>query len=364
MKKSLLALAVLGAFAGAASAQSAVTIYGKIDMGLAKANDGESILTGGPSNDKLQVREQAGSRLGFRGTEDLGGGLKANFQIEHRFQPDGGNITSAASFWDGMSWVGLSGAFGELRLGRDYSPYFWTNIAADPWGYDTVAQAGMLHTSAGIAVSRYGNMISYRTPDMGGLTAQAAIGLAEKDDTEHNIGFNVQYKGGPLYAGFGYHRGGAATGFTGMLLSLNPGMTTSSPTYGPALAELGLDDDHTASSFGFTVSYDLGVAKLIGSVAQSKTETALEDTEDAKARNFLFAVSAPLGGGDLRGVVTQLRGKDGLDGLRITKFGLGYHYPLSKRTKVYADVGSAKTKFDDESLKRRTAFDLGIQHNF
>ena len=101
MKKSLLALAVLGAFAGAASAQSSVTLYGKLDLGFAKAAG---------SADK-QVADGSRSRVGFRGVEDLGGGLKALFQFEHRFNPDDGTVTNAA-FWYGISTVGLGGSFG------------------------------------------------------------------------------------------------------------------------------------------------------------------------------------------------------------------------------------------------------------
>nr|WP_297354381.1 porin [uncultured Caldimonas sp.] len=346
MKKSLLALAVLGAFAGAASAQSNVTIYGKLDLGLVKANDGESMLVGGPANDKLRLDQQAGSRLGFRGTEDLGGGLKANFLIEHRFTPDNG--AADGTFWNGSSWLGLSGAFGEVRLGREYSPYFFTNIAADPWGYDTVAQNGMVHTAAGVAVSRYGNNISYRTPDMGGLTAHVAVGLAEADDTEHNLGFNVQYKAGPMYVGFGYHRGGATAGLAGLTAGA------------PALAIGGTSNDNTAQSWGVTGSYDFGVAKLIGAFAMSDVEmnTGIEDLE---GRSFSIAATAPLGAGEFRAMVSRLEGTDGaVDDFKTTKFGLGYHYPLSKRTKVYADLGTAKST----DLDRRTAVDFGIQHNF
>ncbi|WKB54904.1 porin [Eleftheria terrae] len=341
MKKSLLALALLGAFAGVASAQSAVTIYGKVDLSLAKGNDGTSSLTGAPTGDKLQLMQQAGSRVGFRGTEDLGGGLKANFQIEHRFTPDDG--VANAVHWNGMSWVGLSGSFGEIRLGRDYAPFFWPAIAADPWGFDTVAQVGIAHSAAGIVVYRYGNLLSYRTPDMGGLTAQVGIGLAEKDDTEHNMGFNVQYKGGPLYAGFGYHRG-PASGSAHHLLSA------------AALGALSADDPATA--WTLTGSYDLTVVKLIGSFSMSEVEAT---GADLKARGVTLAATAPLGGGDLRASANRLEGTNGaIDDTKLTKFSLGYHYPLSKRTKLYADVGTAKQTDRD----RRTAVDLGIQHNF
>src|SRR6185369_7420346 len=109
MKKSLLALAVLGAFAGAASAQSSVTIYGSLDEAVAKGNGGTAPIPGTPSNSKAwQLIQSNGSRLGFRGNEDLGGGLSAQFQIEHRFPPEDGN--AATRVWAGRSYVQLSRA--------------------------------------------------------------------------------------------------------------------------------------------------------------------------------------------------------------------------------------------------------------
>ena len=114
MKKSLLALAVLGTLAGAAAAQSSVTLYGRVDLSVAR-NLG---------TDYIVMQNGSGSRLGVRGVEDLGGGLKATFNIEHRFQADNGvasptaNAAAAAPrFWHGRSIVGLQGNFGE-EIGR------------------------------------------------------------------------------------------------------------------------------------------------------------------------------------------------------------------------------------------------------
>ena len=144
MKKSLLALAVLGAFASAASAQSSVTIYGVVDLAVQKANGGNTFNPGvveiaagalspgggvgsaGAGSKAWFLRQSTASRLGFRGSEDLGGGLSAQFQIEHRFSPDTGAIgngdnstatpapsangRSTGSFWQGRSYVQISSA--------------------------------------------------------------------------------------------------------------------------------------------------------------------------------------------------------------------------------------------------------------
>jgi predicted porin len=143
MKKSIVALAVLGAFAGAASAQSSVTIYGLLDMSVAKSNGGTAPNNGGPGNKAWTVQQSAGSRLGFRGNEDLGGGLSAQFQIEHRFNPDTGTLNNPNIFWQGRSYVQLTSAgTGSVYLGRDYSPAFWPAVKSDPFGWDGVGQIG------------------------------------------------------------------------------------------------------------------------------------------------------------------------------------------------------------------------------
>src|SRR5436309_15281019 len=117
MKKSLLALAVLGAFAGAASAQSSVTLFGIVDVNARYGKTGDvkvkSLGTDGINS----------SRLGFRGVEDLGGGLKAGFHLEGALSPDDG--TAGGFNFRRRSTVSLLGNFGEVRLGRDYTPSFW-----------------------------------------------------------------------------------------------------------------------------------------------------------------------------------------------------------------------------------------------
>src|SRR5690349_21044336 len=118
MKKSLLALAVLGAFAGVASAQSSVTLFGIVDVNLRYVKNGDDRAQKQLGTDGINS-----SRLGFRGVEDLGGGLKAGFWIEGAISPDVG--TSGGQTWQRRSTVSLLGNFGEVRLGRDYTPTFW-----------------------------------------------------------------------------------------------------------------------------------------------------------------------------------------------------------------------------------------------
>src|SRR5690606_10200795 len=114
MKKSLLALAVLGTFSGAALAQSSVTIYGVADAGIAYTDNGN------PAGEQWSVEsgQQSGSRLGFKGTEDLGGGLSAIFTLESGFNLDNGTSAQGGRLFGRQAWVGLNGGFGTVKLGR------------------------------------------------------------------------------------------------------------------------------------------------------------------------------------------------------------------------------------------------------
>ncbi len=308
MKKSLLALAVLGAFAATASAQSSVTIYGIVD-----ANLGKDI-----GSDDKRMSQGAGSRLGFRGTEDLGGGLSAYFLIEHRFNTRNGELTNAAKFWQGTSLVGLRGGFGSVALGRQYTTSFLSSqLRADPWGFDTVANnAGIL--TGGIARVRMDNAITYNFAasgfSFGAQIAEGIPGNGGTDDRPYN--FAVAYNAGPITAGFGYE---------------NPGD----------------DDDHWMTLNG---AYDLGMVKLGAAIGNGR------NAADTKVKSWLLSATAPIGGGELRASYGQLK----VGPTKVSqKAGLGYFYPLSKRTTVYADV-SNDSKANDE----KTGYDFGIKHTF
>jgi predicted porin len=179
MKKSLLALAALTAFAGAASAQSSVTLFGIVDAAYAH------VSAGGKSASGITNSGLNSSRLGFRGVEDLGGGMRAIFWIEGALSNDDGN--AAGQTWQRRSTVALAGGFGEIRLGRDYTPSFWNTTVYDPFGTNGIGQAltpGMIGaasaTANGSAAVRSNNTIGYFLPAMGGITGQFQIGFGEQ----------------------------------------------------------------------------------------------------------------------------------------------------------------------------------------
>lgn len=349
MKKSLVALAVLGAFAGTASAQSSVTIYGVLDLGIQKSNNtgaGFAPNPGAPGNSAYNIAQSTTSRLGFRGTEDLGGGMSAQFQIEHRLNPDTGAQQVAGSFWNGRSFVQLTTAgVGAVYLGREYNPAFWVQLKSDPFGNDGVGQSSASATYAGYfspdqpvngtpttpfnntaASARTSNTIGFKSANFSGLTVQGAVSLSEATQQGRNLGFNAEYTAGPLYAGFGWEsiKGGNADGLGMMNAALH---------------------------------YDLGVVKLIGYLARSETRGA---TARAEVKNSMWKIgaTAPLGGGLVKMMYYKVN-PAGVNNTR-TKLGLGYNYPLSKRTNLYADMGLARA----DSLKNNNAYGFGVRHNF
>ena len=214
MNKTLLAIAALAATTGA-FAQSSVTMYGVVDASLENVKGTTSVTRVSSSN-------LASSRLGFKGTEDMGDGLKAKFALETAISADtGANGGGTTRFFDRAAWVGLQGGFGELRLGRIDSSI--GALAGDTavlgaQAYDDFKIAG---TRAGYTYRRVDNAITYLLPSfMPGLTAQlqysAAMGLSSSpaaagaetvDGTGANgkgYGLSVKYVAGPFSAGLGY----------------------------------------------------------------------------------------------------------------------------------------------------------------
>lgn len=346
MKRSLLALAVLGAIAGTAAAQSSVTIYGSIDQSITKGNGGTAPNNSANGTSRAwQLRQSNNSRLGFRGNEDLGGGLSAQFQIEHRFTPDDG--VASNPFWNGRSYVQLSSATaGRVYLGRDYNPVFWTALKSDPFGWSGVAELGTdmwagYTTTCGV---RTCNTVGYKSPTMGGLTVQAAVGLGE-GVTSRATGFNVEYGAGPLYAGLAYEK------LTG----------------GPAAT-----DGNTL--FNLAVHYDLGMVKPMLYFARAKTNGAT-----LSHKYISIGALAPIGPGTLKAAYGRLTpdsdttaavGAIGAGKGTQSKLGIGYDYPLSKRTMLLADVGLARKSGTVGNVPGGTPFTnnrvwaLGVNHTF
>lgn len=319
MKRSLLALAVLGAFASAASAQSSVTLYGRVDLSAVKpiGTDAKAIANG------------SGSRLGVRGVEDLGGGLQAFFNLEHRLNADTGTVTAEAAFansnpatqnpfWRGRSIVGLGGGFGRVTFGRDYgAAALAVELAADPWGWDTVATPAAITFGGSVDWIWINNAITYNGT-FGGFNIAAQI--AESNDNfaqqERPKSFALSYGAGPIYAAIGH------TDQAG----INDKWTTANLQY----------------NFGFVkpgIFYGTG-----------------RNNADQKLKSWLLTAVAPVGAGEFRLSYGKLEVAD-VDASKLLS--LGFHYALSKRTTIYTDF--ARQGID---IPNRTGYDVGIKHNF
>ncbi|WP_374673435.1 porin [Ideonella sp.] len=325
MKKSLIALAALGAFAGAANAQSSVTIYGFIDQMVTKPY----------ATEDKQVADGAfyggGSRLGFRGVEDLGGGYKATFGMEHRLNADTG-AQAGGVFWQGYSTVGLVTPFGAVNLGRQYTPAFlMIQNQIDPFGGETVAQGreiGMRFgvvaaggaTGSAIYKTRVSDSIRYDL-SLGGFNLGASIAEAAPNGGEDKpFSVAANYAAGPFWVGVGYEN--------------------------PAAEE----------DKGWNVGgrYNFGWATL--SAGYSKGTTAA----GADAKGWIVGATVPVGAVDIKGMYAT----SDIDVIGQTrKIGLGVHYNFSKRTKVYADAARISGDATD-ALDNKTGYDLGIKHTF
>lgn len=346
MKKSLLALAVLSAFAGIASAQSSITISGIIDEGVAKGNGGTAVNNGALGTSKAyQVRDGGpGSRLVFRGNEDMGGGLSAQFFLDHRFQPDSGNVGTPAAasttFWGGNSWVQLTSAqAGSVYLGRNYAPAFWVNLKTDPFGYGGIAQVGSKGWAGytGPGGVRYANTVGYKTPNLGGFTSNAAVGLGE-GATGRDQGINAEYTAGPIYVGIAYDK-----------ISAGAASSAAAPS------------GDGASLINIGAAYDFKFIRPMAYFARSKTGLGNSSTN----KYAHVALTAPVGPGVVKALYSRLSPQGTVTGVqtagqRQTKIGAGYDYFFSKRTRVYSEFSQGK----EDNRTNNNAWALGLRHEF
>jgi predicted porin len=389
MKKSLIALAVLGAIAGAAQAQSSVTIYGIVDTGIvytSKAINPDTGATGSKFGINSGVIQ--GSRLGFKGVEDLGGGLKALFQLEAGFANDTGALQSDAgtsTLFRRKSVVGLGGNFGSVLLGRqtdildDISQ--WTSV--QDFGTVTGAIGGNLDRLEG---ARTQNSIRYNTPDMAGFTASAIYGFGEtagQTSAGQSFGLGGQYANGPLgvYAAYYQSKLGSTPSDTSLINSPATEFFSGNP------------GDTAQKVFSLGASYQAGPARLYGNWSRVKQPLATSSQgivvpndvsvfsvgsfnntkSDIFELGVNYAVTAPL---HLLASVqyNKLTFADpGSNKGKLTQINLGTDYFLSKRTDVYAFVSNLRAKDainpgvngdSTGSNNNQTAVAVGIRHKF
>jgi predicted porin len=333
MKKSLLALAVLGSFAGAAAAQSNVTIYGVADVGISRFDTSATEPTWGVTSG-----QQSGSRLGFRGTEDLGGGLSAIFALENGYNIDTGTFAQSTAtttrLFGRQAWVGLKSNAGAVKLGRQYTPMHNAHNVADPFGTNL---AGNIQGGVGTAMF-----------NAGGIRMDNTINYS------HSVaGFN-----GELAYGFGEAAGNFGSGSH---LGASVGYAN-----GPIAAVLAYDKTKTGSAPLETVflggTYDFGVAKAHLAFANNKAETA-GGVDAGKSRDYMLGVSAPVGpAGTVLASYIRHDDRFGTAPVDADQYAIGYSHALSKRTNLYTSYGKLNSK--PAGSPDATLFNAGIRHTF
>ncbi|MGQ3002771.1 MAG: porin [Hydrogenophaga sp.] len=326
MKKSLMALAVL-ACTGSAMAQTNVTLYGRIDasLGATKLN--------GVSTTQLYSGNLTNSRWGMRGSEDLGGGLKALFQLETAFNADDG--TGAAGF-SRQSWVGLSGGFGSVRMGKADSIYKdifdlgnTYNISADSQ-FNSAVEA----YRAGLAayVARPNNQIRYDSPSFGGFSAGLTYALDEDvAGTPKVTAIGARYRAGNLDLGVAHQ-------------------DEDQPL---------LVNDRQHTTVGAT--YNFGPARLSAQYQNVKAGDNRKDNEMA------LGVSVPLGNLELTAGYSRSKAKNaaGATSGKGAAFALAATYAMSKRTRVYGGYLDGETEnAAGVTTRDYRLYAVGIRHDF
>lgn len=317
---TIAAAAATGALPAAAQTAPSVQIYGIIDLGV-EAND--SGATGAGTSVLVNSGNMAATRLGFRGTEDLGGGLKAVFNLEMGLNVDTGAQVSLpdqpGSLFARRSVVGLQGGFGELYLGRDYTPGFWTLVQTDRFRYGL---PGTVSTPSQISLTRASNGIFYVTPALGGFTGRLALALGQEGATPAHdqgraYGVSLDYRNGNLFLSAAAQQ----------RRDITPGSTTQTTAF---------------KESGFGGEYRLGEWTFSAGHWRTDPVTATAGAVD-RSRATWLGTGLGVGTGQINLQVTRtdVRSVARADG-RAWTYGLAYSYPLSRRTTLYAGVGGVK----------------------
>lgn len=329
MKKNLIALAIFAAASTTAMAQSNVEVYGVVDMGL------QSVDNGVDSKFGIDSGLGNGSKLGFKGVEDLGNGLKAGFQLETSINAD----TGGSNNWDNGTFVYLEGKdWGKVSLGKQYTPLRNSLNVIDPFVTSYAGDARYMFSSNGQFSgfpTRLGNSIVFHSNVYSGFSAAVAYGAGEQFGSEsegRTIGLSAYYKQGHVDATVAYNK----TNGVGLGEAKKTVMLGGSYDFGVAKAHLGYND------------YKEG---------------------DYKKRNYLAGVSAPVGqAGRVMAsyTINDVRSWDDADS---QQFAVGYTHHLSKRTNLYG-MYSRTTNDDNASLRVDKAgetgstLQVGVRHAF
>jgi predicted porin len=370
MKKTLIAAALLAGFAGAAQAETQVTLYGIVDLGVGY----QKIKNKGQSQSKFGMASgnQSGSRWGLRGTEDLGGGTRAVFTLESGFYANNGEVAQNSRLFGRQATVGLANdAWGQFDLGRQ------TNIASkyfesiDPFGAG-FGNANIGHGFGSANTVRYDNMVMYQTASYNGFQIGAGYsfntnngqqtGGFRTNDNARGITAGLRYLNGPVNLAAAYDQVNAAS---------------SAPAA----------DHAKVRSYLVGGSFDFEVFKLAAAWGQTRNGwigsqelAVLSDNNSAgittgfkpyasgfRASTFMVGATVPLAAaGNLFGSWQRVDPRNKLltgDDRKSNVYSLGYSYDLSKRTNLYA-YGNYTTDYAFQKNVKGTTGVVGVRHRF
>lgn len=318
---SAAAMALTAFACSGASAQSSLTMYGILDLSFGSFENSYNGSGDSPRLTQVESGKMTTSFIGFRGVEDLGGGLKAVFSLESFLRMDSGasGRSNADVFWGRNAHVGLAGDFGKVVLGRMDNFLFQQALMFNPYGGSFGFSPTVRLTFGGPAGndkgdSAWSNAIAYYTPNLSGFSGAAQVQLAESETEGNSVGLMGSYSAGPFAIGVGYQTVKSAEAPKGNLV------------------------DPAKQTFGLVgVSYDFGVAKVFGQYGQFKGSDFAAATDNIKTTLFQLGAAVPVG---TSGKVLASYGESKEDystgDIKHKIFSLGYDHTLSKRTDVYA----------------------------
>lgn len=313
-----LALSLAAASLGA-SAQSSVTLFGVLDANIRYVKNSSLPSNYGMSNSGL-----SSGRLGFRGVEDLGGGLKAGFWLESDVNADTGTTNANGKFFQRRSTVSLMGNWGEVRLGRDFAPSSVHSFKYDPFGVIGIGgQNVTASTARGLPnYYRHDNAVGYFTPNFGGVQAEFMFAPDEQatGNTGRHVSGRLSYDNGPVSASVSYG-------------------TTNVATAGGVAGKF--------KQLGVAGSYNFGVAQLIASFYRDDLPlgaygaTAAAAVTAGSEDRWLIGVNVPVGNHLIRASYVRTNARKGTAAYNdsdASKIAVGYVHNLSKRTSLYGTV--------------------------
>ncbi len=378
MKKTLLAAALLAGFAGAASAQSSVTLYGVLDGGLRYQSI--SLANGdGVTNFGGAYGVQSGNRWGMKGVESLGNGNNAIFMLESGFDVGNGTSQQGGRLFGRQSWLGLENkSWGQVRLGRMLSltTDYLVN-AVDPFGAG-FGQLNMGHAFTSGNTLRLDNTLMYKTPNMSGFEAglgysfatgltsnggQTGYGFATSNNTRQ-LTVGAKYANGPFYAAASYEKAYAADSTAQSGNSVNNWNIAGS--YDFKVLKLAVGYGQTRD--GFWAGSGAGAVGASLAVAPNGTTNALVFAPSVGYNSYIVGATIPVNAVSRvllswTMIAPNTNMKDAYNAQNQSSFNLGYTYDFTKRTNLYTYIGQSVNYATIDTAKS-TVVGVGLRHQF